>query len=132
MGLDELDERRRRIEADPVAYLRSIGREVSMELGDISTEIDKKLRPHWEKALKRERAERATLRRVGFPYKSPLRKVWRWYDDVMWMPEPLDEAVFNVIAKTICLVHNHTPYTEMDNKTIVCAICRKKLGEHEA
>ena len=84
----------------------------------------------WKKVHERECAERATLRRTGFPRKSRLRKLWWWYDDVMWLPEWLDECVGWLIEKTICLVHNHTPFTEMDNRTIVCAVCRKRLGEH--
>lgn len=86
------------------------------------------MKPH-----KRIENEYQTLRRTGFPRKSKLRKLWWAYENMSWpswLPEFLDDVAHWLVTRTICLVHNHTPMTEMDNKTIVCAVCGKKLGEH--
>lgn len=96
----------------------------------------------WERAYRRLEREYAVLPRTGLPRGSKLRRFWYWASEDWfdydwadrvpdWLADPIIDLVARPAAWLCCLVHNHTPFTEMDNRTIVCAICRKRLGTHE-
>lgn len=81
----------------------------------------------WERAYKIRDAEHGSLRRAGIKRRHRLLRLWHATDE--W---PCWAAAWTepVIARVACLVHNHTPMTEMDGRTIVCALCGRVLGTH--
>lgn len=81
----------------------------------------------WEAAYHRVKREYEVMPRVGLHVGHRLLALWHRTED--W-PVWIAAWVEPVIAWLACAVHNHTPFTDMDNHTIVCAVCTKRLGNH--